>query len=166
MENICVLKLDSAFNPIEIIDWREAFILTWLKKAWAVEFSDKWVHSAKKMFQIPSVIVLFQYIDEKCFKLACTSKNVFLRDENKCQYCKNHFHDKNLTIDHVIPKSKGGLTTWDNVVAACKRCNQKKSNLWLKDAPVTLLKPPKRPSYRSIMKKRLRKTNNVWSMYL
>ena len=125
MDNIGVLKLDSAFNPIEIVPWREAFVLTWLKKAWAVEYTNKWVHSATEKFQIPSVIVLFKYIDEKCFSLACTSRNVFLRDENRCQYCKNLFLEKNLTIDHVIPKSKGGSTAWHNVVAACKPCNQK-----------------------------------------
>ena len=87
MDNIGVLKLDSAYTPIEIITWQEAFVLTWLKKAYAVEYSDKWVHSATKRFQVPSVIVLFRYIDEKFFTLPCTRKNILARDEYKCQYC-------------------------------------------------------------------------------
>ena len=69
MENISVLKLDSSFKPIEVISWEDAIVLTWLKKAWTVEYTDKWVHSAKKAFQIPSVIVLFRYIDENFFSL-------------------------------------------------------------------------------------------------
>jgi|TARA_R110002020_G_scaffold78132_4_gene196683 5-methylcytosine-specific restriction endonuclease McrA len=166
MENISVLKLDSAFKPIEIISWEEAFLLTWLKKAWAVEYSDKWVHSATKAFQIPSVIVLFQYIDEKLFTLPCTRKNVLIRDENKCQYCGKQFREASLTLDHVIPRSKGGKSIWTNVVAACKPCNQKKRDYLVENAPVTLLRRPKRPSYRSIIKKRFEKGNLKWKEYL
>ena len=166
MENIAVLKLDSAFKPIEIISWEEAFLLTWLKKAYAVEYSDKWVHSAKKTFQIPSVIVLFRYIDEKFFKLPCTRKNILIRDENRCQYCAKCFRDGDLTVDHVLPKSKGGISSWNNVVAACKPCNQKKRDFLVENAPVSLIRLPKKPSYRSIIKKRLQKSNLHWKEYL
>jgi 5-methylcytosine-specific restriction endonuclease McrA len=165
MENIAVLKLDSSFKPIEVITWEEAFLLTWLKKAWAVEYSDKWVHSATKAFQIPSVIVLFQYIDEKFFTLPCTRKNILIRDENRCQYCAKSFREADLTIDHVIPKSKGGNSRWTNVVAACKPCNQKKRDYLIEDAPVSLIKRPKKPSYRSIIQKRLQSSNIRWKEY-
>jgi|TARA_A100000172_G_scaffold32948_2_gene19760 5-methylcytosine-specific restriction endonuclease McrA len=166
MDNIGVLKLDSAYKPIEIITWQEAFVLTWLKKAYAVEYSDKWVHSATKKFQIPSVIVLFRYIDEKFFTLPCTRKNILVRDEYKCQYCAQNFREANLTIDHVIPKSKGGCSTWDNVVAACKPCNQKKRDYLVENAPVSLIRKPKKPSYRSIIKKRIGNANLKWKQYL
>ena len=166
MDNISVLKLDSAFKPIELISWEEAFLLTWLKKAYAVEYSDKWVHSAQKTFQIPSVIVLFRYIDEKFFTLPCTRKNVLLRDENRCQYCANRFREKDLTIDHVIPKSKGGSSRWTNVVAACKPCNQKKRDFLVENAPVSLIRLPKKPSYRSIIRKRVGGANIRWKEYL
>jgi 5-methylcytosine-specific restriction endonuclease McrA len=166
MDNIGVLKLDSAYKPIEIITWQEAFVLTWLKKAHAVEYSDKWVHSATKKFQIPSVIVLFRYIDEKFFTLPCTRKNVLVRDEYRCQYCAQNFREANLTIDHVIPKSKGGRSTWDNVVAACKPCNQKKRDYLVENAPVSLIRRPKKPSYRSIIKKRIGDANIKWKQYL
>ena len=166
MENIAVLKLDSAFKPIEIITWEEAFVLTWLNKAWAAEYSDKWVHSAKKAFQIPSVIVLFKYIDEKFFTLPCTRKNILIRDENRCQYCAKRFREAHLTVDHVIPKSKGGTSSWNNVVAACKACNQKKRDYWVENAPVSLIRLPKKPSYRSIIKKRIENANLKWKEYL
>ena len=166
MEHINVLKLDSAFKPIEIIPWEEAFLLTWLNKAWAVEYTDKWVSSAKQKFQIPSVIVLFKYIDQKFFTLPCTRKNILVRDENRCQYCAKVFRDVELTIDHVIPKSKGGKSRWDNVVTACKPCNQQKRDFLLEKSPVSLIRRPSRPSYRSIIKKRGDKVNLRWNEYL
>lgn len=166
MENITVLKLDSSFKPIEVITWEEAIVLTWLKKAWAVEYTDKWVHSAQKAFQIPSVIVLFRYIDEKFFTLPCTRKNILLRDENRCQYCANQFREGDLTIDHVLPRAKGGKSSWDNVVAACKPCNQKKRDFLLEQAPVKLIRLPRKPSYRSIIKKRLANADCLWGEYL
>ena len=166
MENISVLKLDSSFKPIEIISWEEAFLLTWLNKAWAVEYSDKWVHSSRQAFQVPSVIALFRYIEEKFFTLPCTRKNIMIRDENRCQYCRKDYRDADLTIDHVIPRSKGGKTTWTNVVMACKPCNQQKSDLLLSQTPFTLLRPPGKPSYRSIIKKRIKLSNVKWKEYL
>ena len=166
MENITVLKLDSSFKPIEVITWEEAIVLTWLKKAWAVEYTDKWVHSAQKAFQIPSVIVLFRYIDEKFFTLPCTRKNILLRDENRCQYCAKCFREPELTIDHVMPRSKGGKSVWNNVVAACKSCNQRKKDFLVENSPVTLIRRPRKPSYRSIIKKRIGKANWKWEEYL
>ena len=166
MDNINVLKLDSAFKPIEIISWEEAFVLTWLKKAYTVEYSDKWVHSATQKFQIPSVIVLFRYIDEKFFTLPCTRKNILIRDENKCQYCAVRFRDADLTIDHVIPRSKGGNSSWNNVVAACKPCNQKKRDYLVENSPVSLIKLPKKPPYRKILRLRFKNSNKSWIRYL
>ncbi len=166
MENISVLKLDSSFKPIEIISWEEAFLLTWLNKAWAVEYSDKWIHSARKAFQVPSVIVLFRYIEEKFFTLPCTRKNIMIRDENRCQYCQKGFRDGDLTIDHVIPRSKGGKTIWTNVIIACKPCNQQKSYLLLSQTSLSLPRPPRKPSYRSIIKKRIKTSNVKWKEYL
>ena len=166
MENTAVLKLDSAFKPIEVVSWQEAVVLTWLNKAYAVEYSNIWVHSATQSFRVPSVIALFRYIDEKFFKLPCTRKNVLLRDENRCQYCAKQFYEEDLTLDHVIPRSKGGKSTWENIVAACKACNQKKGNYWIENAPVALIRPPAAPTYRSIIKKRIEKINLKWREYL
>ena len=166
MDNVNVLKLDSSFKPVEVISWQEAVILTWLNKAWAAEYTDKWVRSAKEAFQIPSVIVLFRYIDEKFFSLPCTRKNILTRDDHQCQYCGNHFRESDLTIDHVIPRSKGGKNEWDNVAAACRTCNQRKSNYLLENSPVSLIRKPKKPSYRSLIKKRIGDANSKWKEYL
>ena len=166
MENITVLKLDSSFQPIEVITWQEAFVLTWVNKAWAVEYTNHWVNSATKKFQVPSVIALFQYIDEKFFTLPCTRKNLLLRDGQQCQYCGSSYKEDILTIDHVIPKSKGGTSMWNNVVIACRGCNQQKANFLLEETALTLLRTPKKPSYRCIIKQRLKKTNSAWLGYL
>jgi len=166
MENITVLKLDSAFKPIGVIGWQEAFLLTWLDKAWAAEYSNRWVRSAKKTFQIPSVIVLFKYIDKKFFTLSCSRKNILIRDTNQCQYCARFFREGNLTIDHVIPKSRGGRTEWNNVVAACVSCNQKKRDFLVENSPVSLIRRPSKPSYQSIIKKRASDVNRKWKEYL
>jgi 5-methylcytosine-specific restriction endonuclease McrA len=166
MENILVLKLDSSFKAIEVVSWQEAFVLTWLKKAWSAEYSDHWVHSAHESFQVPSVIVLFKYIDKKFFTLPCTRKNILARDENRCQYCDLRFREHELTLDHVVPKSKGGPSTWSNVVAACKSCNQQKRDYLIENAPVSLIREPKKPSHLSIIKKRLAKANLMWEEYL
>ena len=161
-----VLKLDSSFKPIEIIDWKEAFLLTWLNKAYAVEYSNNWVRSATERFQIPSVIVLFKYIDEKYFTIPCTSKNVMVRDNNMCQYCGSAGQNGELNIDHIIPRSKGGETEWENVVASCLPCNQAKKDLFLHQTGLKLLKKPVKPTYHSLMKKKVGNKNSLWSRYL
>ena len=166
MDAINVLKLDSSFKPIEVVSWQEAFILTYVGKAWAVEYSDHYVNSATQRFKVPLVIALYQFIDEKFFKLPCTRKNVIVRDDYQCQYCTKRFHEKELTLDHVVPRSKGGPTEWENVVCACKKCNQTKANYYLEDCSLTLLKKPKRPSFRQLIKLRFKDTNNPWVSYL
>ena len=166
MDNMNVLKLDSSFKPVEVISWQEAVLLTWLKKAWAAEYTDNWVNSAKETFQIPSVIVLFRYIDEKFFEVPCVRRNIFLRDDYQCQYCSKHFKENELTIDHVIPCSKGGKTKWNNVVAACRGCNQKKGSYMPENAPVKLIRRPVAPSYRTMIKKRVGDANKKWKEYL
>ena len=166
MDNVNVLKLDSSFKPVEVISWQEAVVLTWLNKAWAAEYTDKWVHSAKKAFQIPSVIVLFRYIDEKFFQVPCVRRNILLRDDFHCQYCGNRFKEDDLTIDHVHPRSKGGKNDWDNVATACRDCNQKKGDHMPENAPVKIIKKPTAPSYRSLIKKRIGNANSKWKEYL
>ncbi len=166
MDSIAVLKLDSSFKPLEVISWREAFILTYVGKAWAVEYTEKWVSSARERFKIPSIIVLYKFIDKKYFTLPCTRKNILVRDEGTCQYCDTKFGESELTIDHVIPRSKGGTTTWNNVVAACTSCNQRKSDHCLADSAFTLAKKPVKPTYRLIIKNRFKNQNLSWIRYL
>jgi len=166
MESVSVLKLDSSFKPIEVVSWQEAFVLTYVGKAWAVEYTDQWVHSASNAFQVPAVIALKKYIDEKFFTITCSRKNILLRDNNVCQYCRNKFPEHELTIDHVIPRCKGGKNVWNNVATACKPCNQQKGSHLPATAPVSLMRQPRKPSFRALIKKRIGGANAKWEEYL
>ena len=93
-----------------------------------VKFYDNWkVHSPSKEFKVPSVIVTRKYC-KRVAKVRLTRMNLHLRDNFQCQYCNGHFHRHQLTLDHVLPRSKGGKSTWENLVSACVPCNTKKSN--------------------------------------
>ena len=166
MSEMNVLKLDSSYKPIEVITWQDAFILTWLKKAYVVEYTEQWAHSATQKFQIPAVIALIRFVDEKIFTVPCTTKNVMLRDGHLCQYCGKSSKQAQLNIDHVIPRSKGGKTCWENVVTACTACNQAKKDLFLHETGLKLAQIPKKPSYRALIGKKIGSINDSWIRYL
>ena len=102
---------------------------------------DVHVHSPSQKIKIPSVIVLKDYVKPQK-RVAFTRFNLFLRDQFSCQYCGSK---DNLTFDHVVPRSRGGITSWENVVAACSRCNLKKGARSLRESGLTLRKPPRAP---------------------
>lgn len=167
MDNIQVLKLDSAFQPLEVISWQEAFLLTWLKKAYAVELTEIWKHSTKESFQVPSVIALFSYVEKGLLSLSPNRNNIYARDHYTCQYCGVVDETGGiLTIDHVVPRSKGGGDEWNNVVTACMSCNGEKSDSLLKNTRFHLKKKPRKPSFSQLLKYRLRQSNEKWLQYL
>ena len=103
---------------------------------------DAVVRSQKQEFRIPSVVVLKDYVRPQK-RVAFTRFNLFLRDEFCCQYCTSK---GDLTFDHVVPRSRGGVTSWENVVAACSPCNLRKGAKTLKQSGMQLSKPPRMPS--------------------
>ena len=113
-------------KPLGVISRQDALCLTLTNKAWIAETYDFWVHSAREAFKVPAVVVLYKYIKEEYLIMHCTRANIFKRDNFHCQYCFKHCKEDSLSLDHVIPKSKGGLFQWENIVTACKGCNQKK----------------------------------------
>jgi len=126
------LLLNSDFNPISIlplsvISWQHAVKLYFLNRVTVLEVYDDWeLHSEHLTLKVPAVCVTKDYFKFK--KAAKFSRsNLFLRDLYQCQYCGDTFDHKELTLDHVIPRSEGGKTTWENSVTACKPCNHKKS---------------------------------------
>jgi len=161
-----VLKLDSSFKPLGIISWQDALCLALTQKAWIAETYDQWVHSAREKFKVPAVIVLYQYIKHEYLTIHCTRANVFKRDNNRCQYCFKPCKEHDITLDHIIPKSKGGKFRWKNIVTACKGCNQQKGSNSLHEIDMKLLLPPRQPTYREILKYRFSRFTNNWSNYL
>tara|TARA_R110001592_G_scaffold362287_2_gene675650 strand:- start:1822 stop:2328 length:507 start_codon:yes stop_codon:yes gene_type:complete len=142
------LKLDNSYKPIEIIDSIAAFSLVYRKKAKIVEGYNTQIHSSNHSWTEPAVIVLDRYVDFKFFRVGCTRRNIYERDKHTCQYCQNTFQASKLTLDHVIPKSKGGQKSWENLVTSCKKCNQFKGSKHLSDTGMELSRQPVKPRYR------------------
>ena len=139
--NKYTLKLDAAWQPLQIIDSFKAFNMCLTGRAKLVlPYSDN----------MPSVIVLTKYVRRFNFSLTCNRRNVFWRDENQCQYCYEYFRHSELTMDHVYPKSLGGPKTWENIVTSCKTCNTKKKNKTPKQANMPLLRKPISPRVKMI----------------
>jgi len=158
------LKLDSTYRPVGIIDCLEALVMCIVGKATAVEEYDEEVSSPSVTFKIPSVIVLKSVVKFINGSLNPSRNNIMWRDKNQCQYCGVIQASRELTIDHVLPRSRGGKNTWTNLVACCKKCNQKKRDRTPIEASMALLNKPVKPK-NSV----LRHTNEIqpiWNIYL
>ena len=140
------LKLDSSFRPIEVVSALDAFCMVYMERANIVESYENAVwKSVNQTFSIPCVISLNRFVKRSKTPLACNKTNVLWRDRNMCQYCRKIFSHDNLTLDHVTPKSRGGPKSWDNIVASCRKCNQRKGNRLPHEAGMIPLNTPKAP---------------------
>jgi len=160
------LKLDASYRPIEVIDALEALVMCLIGKATPVETYDRKIKSTTKAFDLPAVIVLKTVVKFRFTTIACNRQNIIWRDGNQCQYCANYFPDDKLTMDHVIPKSRGGKNTWQNLVAACKKCNQKKGSRTTDESGMHPLKKPVRPKANILRTVRKGQISELWKDYL
>ena len=135
-----VLVLNASYEPLNICNWKRAVVLIFEGKAEQVEHNGKVIYAN---FNIPTVIRLRKYIKIPYKEIPLTRKNLMYRDHFSCQYCG--CKTTALTIDHVIPRSRGGFDNWENVVASCQRCNVKKGNRTPREANMHLLKHPRVP---------------------
>jgi 5-methylcytosine-specific restriction endonuclease McrA len=166
MMELMTLKLDSAYKPVGIVSWRDALVLVISEKAYAVELYETYVRSARQVFQLPSVIALKRFVNVDFLRPICSRKNIILRDANICQYCTQEFAADDLTMDHVIPRAKGGEKSWKNIVASCKACNQKKGNRTPEEAGMKLLREPKPLTGPGMLKRRSANLHSHWRDYL
>lgn len=132
-----------SYYPLSLWSWQDALKAVFLDRVNIVSEYDRIVHSPSFSIRLPSVVSLKTYV-KPTRNPAFTRFNVFLRDRFSCQYCGS---GEELTFDHVIPRSKGGLTTWQNVVAACSPCNLRKGDKLPHDA---LMWPRQRPFQPSL----------------
>jgi 5-methylcytosine-specific restriction endonuclease McrA len=160
------LKLDMSFRPIEVIDAIEALVLCLVGKAQAIESHTLEINSVNSSFKLPSVIALKRIVKFHFKTMACKRQNVIWRDQNQCQYCGNKFCIENLTIDHILPRSKGGKNTWKNLVTACKKCNQKKGNKTPEQANMFLIRTPFKPKTNILRNVNKNQINPIWKNYL
>lgn len=130
-----------SYYPLSLWPWQEAVKAAWLDRVDIVAEYDEYVSSPSTRIKIPSVVVLKDFVKPQK-RVAFTRFNLFLRDGFQCQYCGAR---GDLTFDHVIPRARGGITSWENVVAACSRCNLRKGSKSLRQSGMNLLKAPCQP---------------------
>ena len=143
MEPKYTLKLDAAWQPIEIITVFRGFNMVYKGRAKMIEGYDT---GPVPNHVYPSVIVLHSYVSKRRFQLSLNRKNIIWRDKYICQYCGNRFPYHDLTMDHIIPQCKGGEDSWTNLVACCKGCNSDKGFKSLKEFGKKPLTNPKKPA--------------------
>ena len=138
-----------SYLPLSIWSWQEAVKASFQNRVSIISEYDQEVHSPSMSFQLPSVIALKDYVPMNRTP-AFTRFNVFLRDHFRCQYCSIKLPAQELTFDHVLPRSKGGRTSWENIVTACQKCNLRKGSKMLKQSGLRLRADPMRPSYHQL----------------
>lgn len=156
MRNKCILLLDIGYQPLMFIDRRKALKLEYKCRA-ELLMGDEVAHLLVSIKWNTSNI----HNSRRTFGLR---RSIFLRDKNKCQYCNKILTKKDRTLDHIIPKAKGGETSFLNCVASCRKCNTKKGSQNLQKVQMKLLKKPKVPSYFELLM--AIDINNIWQRFL
>jgi 5-methylcytosine-specific restriction endonuclease McrA len=162
--NMKTLKLDATYRPIGVVDCLEALVMCIVGKATAVEEYEEEISSPSITFKIPSVIVLKTVVKFISTGIRPSRNNILWRDKNQCQYCGVIESPRDMTIDHVIPRSRGGENTWSNLVTCCKKCNQKKGNRTPEEANMSLLNKPVKP--RNSVLRQISDVQPIWNIYL
>ena len=143
MINLPVLVLNQSYEPLNVCRVRRAVVLLYRGKAEILENGSGFIHSADCIFPLPSVIRLAYMIKRPRPERKLTRFEVFNRDQYTCQYCGKETHQ--LTLDHVIPRYRGGQHLWENVVSACVPCNRRKAGRTPEEAGMILIHRPSPP---------------------
>ncbi len=164
MVQSAVLVLNKSFLPVHITSVHRAFCLLYAGIAKAVnsqyetfdyeswsqltaERNDETVGLVNRMIKVPRVILLIAYDRVPKRRIRFSRYNIFARDKNTCQYCGGSFSRHELNLDHVIPRSQGGISTWENVVCSCHHCNRKKGGKTPEQARMKLIARPRKPAW-------------------
>ncbi|MEM6297422.1 MAG: HNH endonuclease [Bacteroidota bacterium] len=159
-----VLVLNADFRALSVCSVPKAFLLVYLNKAEVVNNADgKALRTVSTSFPMPSVIRLLRYVNMPYRGVVLSRQNIFKRDGYQCVYCGSK---NNLTLDHVVPRSKGGKTSWTNLVTACQDCNSKKGDLTVEEAGLKLPYEPFRPSFVMFLKEFSRIGEENWKDFL
>jgi 5-methylcytosine-specific restriction endonuclease McrA len=178
-----VLVLNRVYQPVHVTSVRRAFTLLYQGAARAIdeEFRlfdfESWsalsaaahesVGTVRRRIRIPRVIVLLAYERLPKARVRFSRFNIYARDESTCQYCGRRFARAELNLDHVIPRSRGGVTTWENVVCSCVPCNLRKGGRTPEEAGMRLLRSPARPRWTPMFRNvALRARYREWKPFL
>jgi len=159
-----VLILNQDYSAFNVCSVPKAFLLVYLNKAELIaQADDRFLHSISQTYFYPVVIRLNKYVHRPYKSVMMTRQNIFKRDRNTCQYCGAKDH---LTLDHVIPKSRGGKSNWDNLITACRRCNTRKGDLTPEESGMQLRQQPYKPSFLVFIRDFSGGPHDHWLPYL
>ncbi len=141
------LVLNATYEIMKIVSWRQAVKLFFIEKVDIIEEYEKNILTPTLIMKVPAVVKYKKLIKIKHQSLRFSKTNVYTRDNFICQYCNCKLLNKeDLTIDHIIPKSRGGVSSWINCITACKKCNMRKADRTPKEANMLLYKEPRQPN--------------------
>jgi 5-methylcytosine-specific restriction endonuclease McrA len=160
-----VLVLNASFEPLNVCSMRRAHVLVWKGKAEVIEALDRPLHSATSTFPWPHVIRLVNYVRvPRTVQRKISRRALFARDGWRCVYCGTS--GGRLTLDHVIPRSRGGESVWENVVTSCAPCNLRKGDRLPEEAEMLLVHPPRPPAPVLFIRLATPRVPPVWQQYL
>lgn len=143
-----VLLLDANWQPLRIESWQRAIADVMLGKTEVIEYSaDRTIQGIGRTYPMPCVVRVLRHFKRDRIRLKFSRLNIYARDGFRCQYCGGHRQTEDLTFDHVTPRSRGGRTTWENIVACCIPCNAEKADRSPAEAGMRLLSTPRKPRY-------------------
>jgi 5-methylcytosine-specific restriction endonuclease McrA len=163
------LILNAGYEPMVFVSWQRAICLVLSQRAEIVaSYGEDLVRTVSDSFPLPSVVKLNRYVNlaGRIGLVNCNRKNVLMRDDFKCQYCGIHCSTASATIDHVLPISRGGRTSWENVVTACSECNNKKASKTPAEARMPLKTKPRRLTWRKWIELGQKHMDAAWMDFL
>jgi 5-methylcytosine-specific restriction endonuclease McrA len=178
-----VLVLNRNFQPIQVTSIRRAITLFYKGQVRAVDAEyrtydfrnwqdipvqprDACINTPSRQILVPHVVLLLAFERMPRQEVKFSRGNIYLRDHNRCQYCGRKFPSSELSLDHVIPISRGGKSTWDNVVCACLPCNVKKGNKLLSECGIQIKRQPVRPRWHPLHRLQGRAYPEIWKNFL
>ena len=162
-----VLVLNATYEPLSVVSVKRAVVLLLKEKAELIEAAKARLRAENFSLPRPLVIRLVYYVKiPRRVSLPVTRRGVLTRDHYTCQYCDLRPPRKLLTVDHILPRSRGGKTTWENVITACQKCNGRKGNRTPSEANMKLLSEPKRPRYIAIASLGNAEAKQAWDKYI
>jgi len=142
-----VLLLNITYEPLRIINWKKAITLLLLGKVEVLEEYGREIRSVSFTIRLPSVVRLLRMVKRPKAPVKFSRQNIYARDKYRCQYCGQKFPSDELTYDHVIPRSRGGKTEWENIVTCCVDCNRRKGGRTPSEAGMKLIRKPVKPTW-------------------
>jgi 5-methylcytosine-specific restriction endonuclease McrA len=142
-----VLLLNLSYEPLKVINWKKAITLLCLGKVEVIEEYGRDIRSVSVTIRLPSVVRLLRMVKRPRRPVRFSRQNIYARDRYCCQYCGRRLPIEDLTYDHVLPRSRGGKTEWENIVTCCVSCNRKKGGKTPEEARMRLIRTPSRPTW-------------------